>query len=297
MDSAAVQAAISQVSESQWGNVTTEQLRRLRLDDDAIRRRPWLVRVHKGVYSVGRAPTTWFERAAAAVLACGDSALLSHLSALALWGWAPRYPSQLDVTIAIDRRPRGVRVHRSHRLLPRDTRTHRNIRVTSPARTLLDSASLLSDKQLARAVNDALRSKHLRRRDLADVVARFPRHRGAKLLKPFIDVTGGPTRSAWEDEFPAFCAEYGLPKPVMNTMVAGHEVDALFPDEKLIVELDSWEFHSNRKSFESDRDRDADTLAAGHGTVRITWERIKRRPDREAARLHRILEFQRRRAA
>jgi very-short-patch-repair endonuclease len=76
----------------------------------------------------------------------------------------------------------------------------------------------------------------------------------------------------------------------MNVIVAGYEVDALFPEEKVIVELDSWEFHRDRSSFESDRDRDADTLAAGHVTVRMTWAQMSAR---EAKRLHRILEQRR----
>jgi very-short-patch-repair endonuclease len=76
--------------------------------------------------------------------------------------------------------------------------------------------------------------------------------------------------------------------------VAGHEVDALFPEQKVIVELDSWEFHQDRSSFESDRDRDADTLAAGHLTVRITWGRMT---TNEAARLHEILRRWGKRAA
>jgi very-short-patch-repair endonuclease len=83
----------------------------------------------------------------------------------------------------------------------------------------------------------------------------------------------------------------------MCTHVAGYEVDALFVEERLIVELDSWDFHSDRDSFERDRDRDADTLAAGHETVRITWMRIEQRPAREADRLRQILERRRRRAA
>ena len=56
----------------------------------------------------------------------------------------------------------------------------------------------------------------------------------------------------------------------MSTIVAGHEIDALWPEQKIIIELDSWDFHQDRASFESDRDRNADTLVAGHLTVRIT---------------------------
>jgi very-short-patch-repair endonuclease len=104
-----------------------------------------------------------------------------------------------------------------------------------------------------------------------------------------VHITGGPTRSDWEDEFPAFCKQYDLPEPVLSTSVAGYEADALFPNEKIVIELDSWEFHQDRESFESDRDRDADRLAAGYWTVRITWPRIKLRSEREATRLHKIL--------
>ena len=57
----------------------------------------------------------------------------------------------------------------------------------------------------------------------------------------------------------------------------------------MIVELDGAEFHLDRYAFESDRDRDAELLAAGYVTVRITWERLKRQPAREAERLRRIL--------
>lgn len=293
----AIETAVARAAARHWGNVTTRELAELGLNRHAIRHRPWLFPEHHGVYSVGRPATIWYEHAAAAVLACGAGAALSHYSALALWGWATRWPWRFEVTVPGDRHPAGIKVHRSTKLVGRDFRTHKNIRVTSPARTLLDNAPILTDKSLARAVNDALLSEHLRRRQLKDVIARLPRHPGARLLKPFIDTKGGPTRSGWEDGFPAFCKQYGLPEPVMNTQVAGHVVDALFVEEKVIVELDSWKFHSSRESFESDRDRDADTLAADHETLRITWKRIERRPAREASRLHTILARRRRRTA
>jgi very-short-patch-repair endonuclease len=67
----------------------------------------------------------------------------------------------------------------------------------------------------------------------------------------------------------------------------------LFPEEKVIVELDDWGTHNSYASFEDDRDRD--TTAAEHGylTIRITTTRLDRHPDREAARLHRILHSRR----
>lgn len=271
----------------------------LGLSKDQIARRVKsgnLYRVHRGVYAVGRPPRTALEHASAAVLACGPDAALSHGSALALWDLA-RWSWTFAVMTPTYRRPSGIKVHSGRGLLPRDFRRRNGIRVTSPARTLLDCAPLLQDKALARAVNDARHLKHLRLRDLADVVDRFPRRPGAARLAPFISTEGGPTRSGWEDDFPSFCRRFGLPEPVMAASVAGYTVDALFPHEKVIVELDGWEYHSSRASFESDRERDASTLVAGHVTVRMTWERIFGDAAREAMRLREILRQRRQRAA
>jgi very-short-patch-repair endonuclease len=119
---------------------------------------------------------------------------------------------------------------------------------------------------------------------------RFPTHAGARLLRPFADLDDGPTRSGFEDDFRAFCRRFGLPRPRVNVRVAGHEVDALFAAQRLIVETDGWSFHRDRRTFESDRDRDADTLAAGFRTLRITWDRMHDAPNREAERLRQILQ-------
>jgi very-short-patch-repair endonuclease len=93
----------------------------------------------------------------------------------------------------------------------------------------------------------------------------------------------------FEDDFPVFTREHDLPEPEMNATVAGYEVDAVFPVERVIVELDSWEFHRGHRSFESDRERDTATLEAGYVTVRLTWERYTGRPHEEARRLDQIL--------
>ncbi len=162
---------------------------------------------------------------------------------------------------------------------------------------MLDSAPDLTDPALARGVNDALRSRHLYRSQLAELLDRCPTHPATKRLRRFVTATDGPTRSQLEDAFMAFCERYDLPRPQINTIVAGHEVDAYFEAEQLIVELDGWEYHSSRDAFESDRDRDADALALGIGTVRVTWERMQQTPDHEAARLHAILRSRREPAA
>ncbi len=284
----------------QHGNVTREQLLGTGLGAQAIKYRARigrLHRVHLGVYSVGRPPVTPLERAAAAVLACGPGAALSHTSALALWGFAKRWPARLEVTVAADRRPGGITVHRPAALTRRDVRVQLGIRVTSPARTVLDCAPGLGDKQLTRTVNDARLARHLQLSELAELLARCPNHRGAGRLRPFVTTQRGPTRSELEDAFLAFCKRFELPRPLVNPVVAGYEVDALFAREKLIVELDGFDFHADRAAFERDRERDADTSMVGFQTVRITWTRLMQAPAKEAARLHAILRVRRAEAA
>jgi len=208
---------------------------------------------------------------------------------MTLWGLWKRWDSPFAVTVARDRRPKGIRTHRAAGLLRRDVTVQLGIRVTSPARALLDSAPDMSSKSLTRAVNEARRAKLASLEALGDVVDRFPLHPGAPLLAPHVSARHAPTRSTLEDEFLEFCRRFGLPTPQVNAAVAGYEVDAYFEAERLIVELDGWETHSDRSVFESDRERDATTLALGIATVRITWERFTSTPAGEAARLRGIL--------
>ena len=202
-----------------------------------------LFRVFRGVYAVGRPPTTGPEKAMAAVLACGLRAALSHGSAMTLWGFWKRWDEPFEVTVAGDRRAKGIRIHRSSTLLRRDVVLRDGILVTSAARTLLDKAPKLPRKSLARFINDGRRSKVLTLEALADVVDRNPTHPGASLLKWHAATKHNPTRSDGEDDFLVFCERYGLPTPLINEPLYGFEVDAYFPEEKLIVELDGWPFH------------------------------------------------------
>jgi hypothetical protein len=296
----AIDGQIAQIAAGQHGNITRAQLLAIGVRREAINYRVKhgrLHRIHRGVYAVGRPPTTPLERAAAAVLACGDRAALSHGSAMTLWGFWKRWDQPFEVSLVGDRRPRGIKIHRPAGLLRRDIATQLGVRVTSPARTLLDAAPRMRGRSLTRAVNDGRRGNLITVGDLADVVARFPAHPGTPLLAPHAGVTHNPTRSDFEDRFPAFCERFGLPTPEINATVAGFEVDAYFEEQRVIVELDGWDFHRDRGAFESDRERDAATLALGIATVRITWERFRDQPQREADRLLRILEMRRAHAA
>jgi hypothetical protein len=285
-------AAAAAVAAQQHGNITYGQLVSVGFDAGAVQHRlarGRLFREHAGVYAVGRPARTPLERAAAAVLAAGPHAALSHDGALMLWGWGARWPERFEVVLtAGDRRPKNITTHRAGNLTRAEITRQHGIPCTSPARTILDCLPATPPPGRVRLVQNALLTPYLSRGALADAARRFPRHPGTRIVGPMLGLT--ETRSPTEDEFLAFCAAHGLPTPQTNVTVAGHLVDALFADHRLIVELDGWDTHRERWSFESDRDRDADTLAAGHPTVRVTRERLRGSPQREAARLWRILD-------
>jgi hypothetical protein len=168
-----------------------------------------------------------------------------------------------------------------------DITVHYGIPVTTPARTLLDLAGILDHASLTRAVHEARLNRHLRLDALADILARSP-GRARMRLKPHVEHQTGPTRSAFEDAFLAFAQRVGLPRPLTTHVVTGREVDIYWPDQRLIVELDSREYHDDADAFEHDRDKDADLVAAGLRVVRVTWSRLTQEPEREAARLRRL---------
>jgi hypothetical protein len=269
--------------------VTRQQLLALGLGEDAIKYRlriGELHRVHSGVYALGRPAKMPLERAAAAVLACGPKAVLSHGSALSLWGLAKAWTFALHVTITEgDRRPKGLIVHRCRTLARKDIRPQLGIWATTPARTILDCAADLDDKRLVRLVNDARHRGLTTLEGLSEAATRT--WKAAARLRTLRLTPGGPTDSGFEDDFVTFCDRHGLPTPLTNVHLCGFRVDAYFPEHKVIVELDSWKYHQTRDAFERDRERDRVTTAAGSITVRLTDDCLT---EREAAQLRAVLD-------
>ena len=224
-----------------------------------------LLPVHDGVYAVGHVPKHAHARSMAAVLAGGDGAALSHAAAAALWD-VGEWPATLEIVAPQQRRHRGLRCHRSKTLTRRDIRTRHGVRVTSPARTVLDLQPRLTDAGLTRVVNDLRVAGHLNRTAFAQLCARSTRI--ARLLGD----SERPTRSALEDRFAAFLIRHRLPLPEFNVVVDGREVDALYRNERLIIELDSWAFHGDRAAFRRDRHKDGRALADGYRTLRLTTD-------------------------
>jgi hypothetical protein len=263
----------------QGGHITREQLHASDVGPSTIKR--WvasgkLIRVYRGVYAVGHLQSNPIDAAHGALLAGGERCALAGGCGLVLWDVWRYWPKELEIVTAGDRRPSGLIVHKSTTLLQRDIRNVQNLRVTSPARTLLDTAPRLKPERLTRAINDLRLRGLLAIDDLIDVIARNPTHRAVTVLQPHLEFAQPePTRSGLEDRFLPLLRRHGLPTPQINVHVAGFRVDAYFPDHRLIVELDGWRTHRTKERFIQDRRQDFAILAATDiPTVRLPYEDV-----------------------
>lgn len=198
--------------------------------------------VHRGVYAPGHAPLTLPGRFMAAVLACGPGAVLSHRSAAVLWGIQRSAPRWVEVTVCGQqgRRRAGIVACRAT-LEQRERTVCHGIPVTTPGRTLIDLADILSERALQRAVDEA---DYLRLdcSGFRPLPGRRGRGRVAAVLA-FHRAESTRTRTDLEERFLALCRAYDLPLPEVNVHVEGYEVDFLWSDQRLIVETDGRAAH------------------------------------------------------
>ena len=240
-------AEVARIAFRQHGVVTFAQLRDAGLGVGAINlrvRNGRLHRLHRGVFAVGHGRLSIDGRWLAAVLALGDGAVLSHVSAAALWGILHSTSAYAHVTVpstAGRARRRGIVVHRSRTLNDADVAEERGIAVTSVSRTLLDLAGVLTPTRLERAVEQSLTLRLFDARAVERVLAANPRRPGAGTLKRIVaDIHDEPslTRRELEALMLDLCAVHGIERPAVNTVVDGMEVDFLWRAQRLVVETD-----------------------------------------------------------
>jgi Transcriptional regulator, AbiEi antitoxin len=222
--------AIAVIAARQHGVVTTAQLYGAGIDKDRVRRliaAGWLHRIHRGVYAVGHPGLSTEGEWMAAVLACGEGAVLSHRSAAELWEMLKPPRGWIHVTVPTTSgraRRKGIVLHRCPSLPAAATTREKNIPVTSPSRTIQD---------LRRVVSPGLRRKAIRQ---------------AEYLK--LDLGGIPsdrTRSELERAFLRLCRRHGIPQPEVNARLGPYTVDFLWRNQRLVVETDSYATHAGRR--------------------------------------------------
>lgn len=254
----------------------------------------WLIPLHREVFAVGHRRIGRRGQWWCGVLAYGEMSVLSHRTAASLWGLAASRSGPVEVTAAGGRQGPERRghfwIHRC-KLTPEDRTERGEIPATTVARTLFDYAEVEDFRRLEQAWEEADRLKLLRLREVELVCERGYGRRALKPIRRLLAQMKAPPegRSPLEQRFHAFCREHQLPQPARNVHVLGREVDALWPEAKLVAELDSWEFHGHRAAFERDRARDPKFLIAGYRTIRITHLRLDNEASQVAAEIHQLL--------
>jgi len=291
--------AVARLATQQHGVVGRRQLLELGIGRRTLEqwlRAGRLHRLHREAFAVGHARVNQRGRWLAAVLACDEGALLSHRSAAALWGLTRQRNTVVDVTGRGGRQFRpgreGICLHRGC-IHDGEATKRAGIPITTVARTLFDLAEVVDFQQLRRAWEEADRLGLLELKAVERVCdLGYGRH-ALRPIRPLLAEARAPvmTRSPLEDRFAEFCREHlaDLPAPLTNISILDHEVDAYWPSHRLVVEMDSWEFHSHRAAFESDRARDAAMQAAGYRVIRLTHRQLKTEARRIATQLRKLL--------
>lgn len=226
-------------------------------------------RLHRGVYAVGHAAPSEKQRFMGAVLACGESSVLSHQSAAALWGFLRPFSGPIHVTSSKRTRKSlgaGIVLHGSPSLSRSGETTVRDrIPVTSPRRTIEDLTQTLEPHYVHRA------------------------RRQAEFMKFELNLPTDRSRSDLESDFLAFLAQHGFSAPEVNVKVGKHEVDFLWRSEKVVVETDFFDYHRGSQAFEDDHQREMELRRAGYTVRRYTGAQIRNHPALVVADLREVL--------
>ena len=275
---------VGEIAGGQRNLITLDQLAALGIGRNAIEHRlasgRWQ-RLHKGVYLIGPAPPTLSARAWAAVFSCGEGSVLSHRTAAALWRLLPA-GDELHVSVA-GRNPgvrRGVVVHRVIELAADEITTSGDLPLTTPARTIWDLAATEPLRDVEAALAEARIHRLATDLQIKAVIQRAPTRPGAPTIRTLLEAEddSGYTRSRAERRLRDLIGEANLERPLFNQPVLGFVVDAVWPKQRLIVEVDGYTYHHHRTAFERDRRRDQQLIAAGYRVIRITWIQLRDRP-------------------
>ncbi len=184
----------------------------------------------RGAYAVGHRNIGERGQMMAAVLACGHGTVLSHRSAAALLGLIETAALVVDV-VAPGSRGRtidGIRAHDVGRPTVAEGGTVAGIPCTSPARTLVDLATVSGQRTL-RGAFDVAAHRGLLDLDAVEVAVGAGRRPGTPALRALIAGWRAATpllstqpnlRSPFEARVLPLIASTGLPTPEINASVS-----------------------------------------------------------------------------
>jgi hypothetical protein len=272
---AQINTAIVRMANRRKGLVTREELLAAGFTRRHIARRlqsQLLIPEYDGIYRVGHCAPNLETSYLAAVLACGEGTLLSGRAAAYLYGLIRGTAPKPEVTTPTQRRPKGVVVHRTRRVT--DTATYRGIPITTVARTVVDMAPDSTPGELAELFHHAVVKFRVKPYHVEAVLQRRPNAKGAQTLRRVIKGDERALLSVLERGFIALLRKHNLPLPNTNIPKDGHWVDCRWPEYRLTVELDSYQFHSTKHAWQQDYQRERKARSRGDAYRRYIWDDV-----------------------
>lgn len=283
-------AALDELARSQHGVVTTAQAVRLL---GPSRKARWvaegrLISAQTAVFRLTGSPQTWHQELHAAALS--SDGIVSHRSAAELWGMI-QPAGFVDLSVRPDRLPRVRPPAVLHRIkdLRADLAVDREgMPVTDPVRTIIDLGLVLPKRSVNEALGRALSLRLItigQARGLREALGRQGRN-GTGVVGEIIEgrlLTGGGDTSALETRLVDLAVRFSLPSFTLQHEVwhAGRcigRIDAAYPDLKLAIEVDGYEWHSSPEAFQRDRTRQNHLVNLGWTVLRFTWHDVVRNP-------------------
>ena len=260
-----------------------------------------LTRVGNGVYSLPGVDNDHLLTLHAACRKLG--AVVSHESAALIHGLDK--PRSVKPSVSVPRRRtyvfEGVMVHQLTDLTDEHIEDVKGLPTTTPERTVVDLAAIISERHLERIVDHGLASGALHAGRLSDVfgtIGRQGKPGTAKMRKILESRKPGYTapESELERRLLKLFSDYGLPEPIPQFRApwlspTRGRVDFAYPDSKLVIEGDSRRWHTMLNSFEIDRLRDNAAQLAGWRILRFTWDEINESPARVADTVNKALKM------
>jgi hypothetical protein len=293
-------ASVGDIAARQHGALSFADLVALGFDAHHVKHlvaEGFLQRVHVGVFRVRGAPVTYSQGLVAACLAIGPEATASHRAAATVHGMLGYREPPVEVTTNRLRSPEvnGVVVHRLADLHERWVQVVDGIRVTTPARTLVDLGAVTSLKTVEAALDRAAGRRLVTYRDVRDAMRAVARQgrRGVGTIRALLDERIGRLLPAGvlEARMTSLLRNAGLPEPIPEHTVADDHggfiavVDFAYVDRKLAIEVDGYEFHSTPKAVDHGNARDRLLITAGWRPLHFSWNEVERHPERVATEI------------
>jgi Protein of unknown function (DUF559) len=268
-----------------------DELRALDLAPDDIEYRVDVGRLHRKytrVFAVGRPDLPLDGVFLAAVLACGPEAKLSFFSSLRKWELRGGGTYRVDVTAPRSIKPKkGIRLHRPRSFDDVETTELDGIPITTVAQTLLDVAAPVHRVNIGKLLHEAIVNELFDLNAIARVLARNPTAPGTRRLAEALTEEVPFTRSDLEHATLELFRSFSLPEPDTNAWVSDGEklveVDFLWREFGLIVEVDGWRYHRSRWRLRQDAAKTAALRAQGWHVIRFSEFEISGTPAQVAA--------------